>query len=285
MGILAFVGRMTQAIKRALRPLLTPATSRYRDAREQLSGIDQRSQVINDQVSVVLQHLVELEAQLRVDANVLGEFSRAGRRIVTQLEERLDDLTDVADGTTGARAVGSPSPRFVDVAAVVDALTGITPPAPLLVAGRDAGGIASTLASLGYPVTLLGGAAPAPHPLLTTVGTPVDQWPGPPVPVEVVIVLSDFDVDVRIVDRARDWLESGGRLVLALVAEPGGIPDATRAVDDEPLTKALVDWQVAGEHVYVRGDDQHWTLVTAGRSDVEWDSVQSALVLVGATRS
>jgi hypothetical protein len=279
------VGRATQAIKRALRPLLTPATSRYRDAREQLDGIDQRSQVINDQVSVVLQHLVELEGQLRVDANVLGEFSRASRRIVTQLEDRLDELAAVADATPGSTPVAAHVPGFPDVAAVVDALAGIDAPAPMVVSGTDAGGIALTLAALGHPVTLVGNAAATTHPLLTTVGTPVHQWAGPTVPVDVVIARSSLGIDDRLVDRARDWLEPGGRLVLALVAEPAATPGATPALDDERLDKALADWRVVTERAYVRGDDDAWTLVPGGRADVGWDSARSVLVLVAATRS
>jgi len=279
-----------QALKRALRPALQPAAVRYHAARAQMNGIDQRTQVINDQVSVLLQRLLELEVQLRTDARVLGEFSSTTRRVVSKIERRFDDMSEVVAGERLAS-------RVVEAPAVIASLAGIDPPAPVLLVGRDSNGVALALGSLGYAVTALDGGSSVPsHPRLTAVVAPPDQWSGGPEPFAAAVLLSDFaraggavepgdeaGVEARIIGRAHDWVAPGGRLVLTVSYGPQATPGPDRIFDDEQITKILAGWQVTAEQVYLRRGEAVWEPASGGRSSVEWSSSTSGLVLVVAT--
>jgi hypothetical protein len=275
------MGRVTQAAKRALMPLLAPAVTRYRAAHAQLTGIEQRSQVINDQVSVLLQRLVELEGALRIDASVLGEFSSVSRRIVSNLERRLDELADLPHGAIDRRRPSASG--VIEVPAAVAALAGIEPPASLLVLGHETTDAVLSFASMGYPVTVLADEAPA-HPLATAIATSAEQWDSPTERFAAAIVQLEPDATLEFMaptlTRVRDWVEPGGRLVLTIGPHVG--TPSSRGIDDEKLAVLLAEWQVANKRVYIEVEDRSWML--ASGTDDDAAAVSRALVLVVATR-
>jgi hypothetical protein len=69
--------------------------------------------VTNDHVAAVMARLLTLEDRVRVDAEVLGEFSRVSRRTVDRLDERLNEIADVADGSIFDKLLQL-DPYFVD---------------------------------------------------------------------------------------------------------------------------------------------------------------------------
>jgi hypothetical protein len=81
--------------------------------RGQLQTIDLRDQLTHDHVAGLTARLLSLEARVRVDAEVLGEFARVSGRTVARLDERLDEITSVADGSLFDRLLEL-DPYFAD---------------------------------------------------------------------------------------------------------------------------------------------------------------------------
>jgi hypothetical protein len=110
-------GAAKARLKSAVKPVVRPVSRRLEDLHEhldndsvstqrhlstiqgQLDVIDLRDQVTNDHVAALMARLLKLEERVRVDAEVLGEFARVSRRTVDRLDDRLDEIASVADGS------------------------------------------------------------------------------------------------------------------------------------------------------------------------------------------
>ena len=129
MGRLA--GAAKARLKSAVKPVVRPVSRKLEDLhthidndtgstqgrlstiQTQLETIDLRDQVTNDHVAALMARLLTLEDRVRVDAEVLGEFSRVSRRTVDRLDDRLDEIAGVADGSIFDKLLQL-DPYFVD---------------------------------------------------------------------------------------------------------------------------------------------------------------------------
>jgi hypothetical protein len=131
-------GAAKASLKSVVKPVVRPVSRKLEDLhehldndtdttqrrlstiQEQLDVIDLRDQVTNDHVGALMARLLTLEERVRVDADVLGEFARVSRRTVNRLDERLDEIASVADGSIFDRLLEL-DPYFAD-----SALRGLT---------------------------------------------------------------------------------------------------------------------------------------------------------------
>ena len=141
--------------------------------------------------------------------------------------------------------------------------------------------LALSLASLGIDTIALDRRPyPLSHPRLTAVMEKVEDWAGPPRPLDAVFCLSTVehiglgyygedsagpDQDRLTMNRLLGWIADDGILVFTAPYGPWYVDNFQRTYDDDHLDALLEGWKVVDKLVYQQTASSIWELSEAGR--------------------
>lgn len=200
------------------------------------------------------------------------------------------------DGTVRTNDVNE---RIVEVPFVLSAVAGLPAGSLVLDFGATESTVSLSLASLGLDV-IAADLRPYPltHPRLQSLVGPIEQWDGPPRPLDAVVCLSALehvglgaydeaptagDLDRDIAERFKRWLRPGG--VFAFTAPYGRweVGETQRVYDAAHLDALLDGWTITERIVCVQRGHDRWERVDGEPPASAWDDGTRGVVLVRAT--
>lgn len=257
------------------------------------------------------EELVALRERMAVETahRLLHESLAAG---LPAVDQGVADLLNFAECSTGFRAEAglwlNPSvvieytpgdvhvtvvnERIAEVPFVMASLAGLPPGSRILDVGAGESTVSLSLASLGYHVVAVDlNGYPFSHPDLEAVAIPLEDYE-PEAPFDAVVCLSsiehfglgaygpdsrDDEADVKAVERLRQLVRPGGRLVLTTPYGQAHVNSLERTYDDAGLTRLLAGWSEPCVTVVVKRDPTTWSRRDDGEC-VPADTLQVALV-------
>jgi len=254
--------RMRRPIRVVAGPVLGYVDRRLQDLYDR---VDERLNFLYDRVATEVETISELTLGMQrfvdVSAGQIDEMLVGVRELVDSMERIVPSV-----GLAGAASAG---PAPVEVAFALAASAHLEPGARALVGGAAGGGLAVSLASLGFHVTTVGERpAGVSHRDLEEVVTPLDDWEGPADPFDAVFLLSRWwECDTGpasvaphrgLLDLCRKWLTPGGQLVASFPGHDSTAGDTTGAEHRDAL---LDDWEVVERRLFVSHDAATWEAV------------------------
>jgi hypothetical protein len=242
--------------------------------------VDDRLNLLYDRVATEVETISELTLGMQrfvdVSAGQIDEMLVGVRELVASMERIVPSV-----GLAGAASAG---PAPVEVAFALAASSHLSDGARVLVGGAAGGGLAVSLASLGFQVTAVGERpGGVRHHNLEQVVAVLDEWAGPATPFDAIFLLSrsrdgdgglvSVSPDRRLIDLCRKWLTPGGQVVVSLPVASGSEAEVR---PDHP-DQLLDDWEVLERRVFVSSDDSTW-VATSVTSESFGDSEVLALV-------
>ena len=189
--------------------------------------------------------------------------------------------------------------RVVEVPYALAAVARLPAGSSVLDFGATESTVALSLASLGLRVTALDlRPYPFEHPGLQSVVARVEEWDGPPEPLDAILSLSTLehvglgaygeperagDLDRRVVERFAGWLRPGGELVLTAPYGAWEIGATQRIYDGPHLEALLSGWLVLDRQVCVQTDHDRWERAGSEPPASVWTAGRRGVVLLRAT--
>ncbi|MDQ6797820.1 MAG: hypothetical protein M3011_07350 [Actinomycetota bacterium] len=256
--------RMRGPLRVVAGPILGYVDRRLQDMYDR---VDERLNILYDRVATEVETISELTLGMQrfvdVSAGQIDEMLVGVRELVDSMERIVPSV-----GLAGAASAG---PAPVEVAFAMAASAHLAPAARVLVGGAAGGGLAVSLASLGFHVTTVGERpAGVSHRDLEEVVTALHGWEGPADPFDAVFLLSRWwegdtgpasvTPDRDLLDLCRKWLAPGGQLVVSFPGSAGTAGDTTGAEQPDAL---LDDWEVVERRLFVSHDATTWEAVAA----------------------
>lgn len=251
-------------MKRLLRSLVGRlGTVANEETKAELTqAVFQRVDVVEDLLRHLDRRMSEFESRVTSDTQTAAEFANTFRRSTDRLRDELDRMWAWAT-TDAGRVVEVPWVMRVTAALPVDSL--------VLVVGADGSNVARSIASLGVDV-VTAGTYPSPlrHPRISSVPGPLDQWSGPPRPLDAIVCMSAHEgVEAPIIERFAQWLEPGGELVF------------TSPFGPSPAETRFADWEIVERVLCMQTEPDTWERV---EQDTAWSPGQQGVVLLRARR-